>query len=229
MVRRTPLPPPAQAFPPSAPTGPTTDLSDADELFDPDFGLLPAPVSAPVRSARTLLLPRLLVAPARTTRVLTPKRPRSPWLAMPALVLLMLLAAFLGWVSAEPFWLSVGHGASGTVTVRTNGSVCWGSFTSAEFTVSTVEIAGLAGGGCRPGSAHPARMVSAGATGAYVASDRGLLLRWGVGFAAVLACGFALAWVLGAYRFSGWRRLIATAASLGTPYAVVAAFVIAAY
>jgi hypothetical protein len=228
-VRRTPLPPPAHAFPSSAATDPTADLSDTDELFDPDFGLLPVPISAPVRSARTLLLPRLLVAPARSTGVVTPKRPRSPWLAMPALVLLILLAAFLGWVSAEPFWLSVGHGASGTVTVRINDSVCRGSFTSAEFTVSTVEIAGLAGGGCRPGAVLPARMVSAGGAGAYVASDRGLLLRWGVGFAAVLACGCALAWVLGAHRFSGWRRLIATAASLATPYAVVAVLVIAAY
>jgi hypothetical protein len=228
MLRRTPLPPPVDAFP--APPVPAEAQPEPDEPDEADFGFLDLATApaAPVPSIPTRLIPR----PTLTTLPPVqrqPKPPRSPWLAMPGLVVLMLLAAFLGWVSAEPFWLSLGHGQAGTVTVLSSGSVCQGSFTTTDFTVSTVDISGLAGGGCRVGAVHPARMVSAAGTQAYVASDRGLLLRWGIGFALVLACGFALAWVLGAFRFTGGRRLVVILASLAAPYAVVLALVISFY
>jgi hypothetical protein len=223
MLRRTPLPPPVDAFP--AAPAPVEAPAGPDGLDEPEFlDLAPAPV----RSTSARLIPRLTLTMPRPVQR-SPKRPRSRWLAMPGLVVLMLLAAFLGWVSAEPFWLSLGHGEAGTVTVLSSGSVCQGSFTAADFTVSTVDIAGLSGGGCRVGAVHPARMVSAAGTQAYVASDRGLVLRWGIGFALVLVCGFALAWVLGAYRLTGGRRLIAIATSLAAPYAVVVALVISSY
>jgi hypothetical protein len=141
----------------------------------------------------------------------------------------MLVTGFHGWVSAEPFWLAVGHGDSGTVTVTSSDGGCQGTFTATAFKMSTVDIVGLADGGCRVGARHPARMVSAGGTAAYVASGRGLLLRWGVGFALVLACGFVIAWVLGAFRFVGWRRSVAVLTSLAAPFALVAALLIAAY
>jgi hypothetical protein len=236
MLRRTPLPPPVDAFPvePSAVQSPVETRPEPDQLDELDkadlgaLGLLPQPVARPSLRPR-LSARRPLARPRPAPVVRLSKKPRSPWLAMPGLVVLMTLAAFLGWVSAEPFWLSVGHGEPGTVTVLSSGSVCQGSFQAAAFTVSTVDIDGLAGGGCRVGAAHPARMVSATGARAYVASDRGLVLRWGIGFALVLACGFALAWVLGAYRFTGRRRRLAILTSLAAPYVVVVALLIAAY
>jgi hypothetical protein len=145
---------------------------------------------------------------------------------VPGLLLLVLAATFVGWVSAEPLWLSVGHGQAGTVRVIAADQPCRGTF-QASGGVSSVEIAGLAT--CAVGSAHPARMASTHAQYAYVDTDRGLLLRSLAGVVAILVCGLLLAWVSGAFRFAGWRRLVAILASFGAPLGILAGFLALAY
>jgi hypothetical protein len=65
--------------------------------------------------------------PADGRRGQPPRRkPRAPHRAGPGLIALITLgfvAAFFSWVSAEPFWLAVGHGDPGVATVeRCSGS-----------------------------------------------------------------------------------------------------------
>jgi hypothetical protein len=52
-----------------------------------------------------------------------------------------LAGAFFAWVSAEPFWLSVGHGTSGTAAVVASADGCRATFVGSGFTRSTVELA----------------------------------------------------------------------------------------
>jgi hypothetical protein len=244
MMRLSPLPPPAVTH--GDPAG-STDAGDLDAV-DADAGVVAAgTVASDVDASDPDLDPDNLTAagsgrplprqrvphrspiPGRAAR--SPGNSRTPWLAVPAVLLLVLLASFFGWVSAEPFWLSVGHGRSGTVTVLAAQSTCRGSFAATEstFVLSTVDIIGLAADDCRPGVALAARMVSPDATHAYAVDSGGLALRWGVGFGLVLLCGVAIARITGAFRFAGWRRLVATVASIVAPFAIVATQLALAY
>jgi hypothetical protein len=142
-------------------------------------------------------------------------------------VVLGLAGAFFAWVSAEPFWLSVGHGEAGTAVVVASAGGCRATFVGTTFRKSTVELAGAPG--CAVGASMPARMVSADAGRAYAASGPGLVLRWAVGYALVLLCGLLVARVVGVRSHRGWARAGAVAASLGASLAVTAALLAAAY
>ncbi|MGH8793236.1 MAG: hypothetical protein ACRDXX_11390 [Stackebrandtia sp.] len=149
--------------------------------------------------------------------------PRSKWVAFPGLVLLALAAAFFCWASAEPFWLSTGHGVSGTVSVTTcdSGGLsqrCLGQFTPAGGgdTMFGVRVAGDPEVE-RDGAQLDGQVVSERAGTAYVADDAGLRLRAAAGLAMVLACGLGVAFVTGAWRWRGRDRLAAVSLSLGAP------------
>ena len=163
---------------------------------------------------------------------------RLPLSAHVSLVSLGLVAAFFGWVSAEPFWLAVGHGDRGyaTTTQCTSSGVtqrCAGRFAAADgrYTVSGVVLLGVEPAGRAPGSTAPARMVSPDSRQAYLGSTGPLLhLRWVLGFALVLLCGYTVAGLTGARRLENGRaRRGAVLLSLAGPLALLAGFLIAAY
>ncbi|HET8685005.1 MAG TPA: hypothetical protein VFM54_24495 [Micromonosporaceae bacterium] len=157
-------------------------------------------------------------------------RRRSVAGGLTALVVLALLAAFFGWLSAEPLWLAVGHFDDGTATVTTCTGTgvsqrCTASFTTTDraVTVERVAMLGAAPAERRAGAAVPARMVSAdrcgadpGSCRAYAAAHPGLHLRWVLGLLIVLCCGLGIAWATGATRLDRGRRT-AVAASLTAP------------
>jgi hypothetical protein len=163
---------------------------------------------------------------------------RKPAPALFALIALALLATFFAWVSAEPFWLAVGHGAPGyatTTTCRGAGVTqrCAGRFEAADgsFVVTRVTLLGVADDKRVAGAVTPARMVSPGSHTAYLGST-GLLvhLRWMLGFALVLICGYAIASLTGARRLDDARsRRLTVLASLAAPLVLLAGFLFAAY
>ena len=155
-----------------------------------------------------------------------------------SLVTLGLIAAFFGWVSAEPFWLAAGHGDQGVATVtRCVGSGvtqrCAGQFTTRDgrFTITQVTLLGVPPAQREPGATAPARMVSRDSRQAYLGATGTLLhLRWILGFALVLVCGYAIAGVTGARRLeTGRARRTAVLLSLAGPLALLSGFLIAAY
>ena len=84
------------------------------------------------------------------------KQPRRPAVGLAALLVFALLGGFFGWVSADPFWLSVGHAERGTATVsRCAGSGltarCVGTFRSPSFARDRVAITALPRQAQRPG------------------------------------------------------------------------------
>jgi hypothetical protein len=174
--------------------------------------------------------------PARPVR----REPRSPRRAAPGLlglIALGLIAAFFSWVSAEPFWLAVGHGDRGTATVaQCVGSGvtqrCTGSFTAADgrYGVRTVRLLGVDPAARTPGSTRAARMVDSHSRQAYV-GDTGLLLhlRWVLGFVLVLLCGLGIAGLTGTRQLETVRaRRTALVMSLAGPLILLAGFLLAA-
>jgi hypothetical protein len=159
------------------------------------------------------------------------KPPRGPWLGLPCLVVLTLAAAFLAWVSAEPFWLAVGHGHVGTATALAPAAAggCRASFTASggTFHVSKVDLAGTRV--CTEGTTMVARMVSDRSAHAYVTTRSGLRLRWTVGFGLVLLCGLGIMWSSGALRLRGWRRTTSVGLSFAGPVAIALFLVAVAY
>jgi hypothetical protein len=163
------------------------------------------------------------------------RRPARPLFA---LITLALLATFFAWVSAEPFWLVVGHGAPGyatTTACRGSGVAqrCAGRFDAADgsFAVARVTLLGVADDKRAAGAVAPARMVSAGSRTAYL-GDAGLLvhLRWLLGFVLVLVCGYGIAGLTGARRLDEARaRRLMILASLAAPVILLAGFLFAAY
>jgi hypothetical protein len=122
-----------------------------------------------------------------------------------------LATAFFGWTSAEPFWLSVGHGVTGTATVSATCSAHRHCATfvseSGSETLGKVTLLGTDAG--RAGTTLPARMVSTHSSAAYPGTRNALYLRWVPGLGMVLLCGLGLAWTTGAFRIPGRRaRLI---------------------
>jgi hypothetical protein len=173
------------------------------------------------------------VAPRRR-----PRSPRRPASGLFGLVALGLVAAFFAWVSAEPFWLAVGHGDHGTATVArcTGDGVtqrCAGQFQAAgnEYAVAKVTLLGVQPGRRSPGAISPARMVSPASRQAYV-GEAGLLvqLRWVLGFVLVLICGLGIAGLTGARRLETVRaRRGALIMSLTGPLLLLAGFLCVAY
>ncbi len=167
------------------------------------------------------------------------RRPSGrPVSAQLSLVALGLVAAFFAWVSAEPFWLAVGHGDQGyATTTRCIGDGvtqrCAGQFTDAggTYTMTQVRLLGVEGSARQPGAVTPARMVNPDSLRAYVAGTGPLLqLRWMLGFALVLLCGYAISGVTKARRLETARaRRVAVLLSLAGPLALLAGFLAAAY
>jgi hypothetical protein len=167
----------------------------------------------------------------------TPRMPRRTGSGLFGLVALGLIATFFSWVSAEPFWLAVGHGDKGTATVaRCIGSGvtqrCTGSFAAADgtFAVRSVTVLGLDVAHSVPGSTAAARMVNQQSRQAYV-GNTGLLvhLRWVLGFVLVLLCGVGIAGLTGTRRLETVRaRRTALLISLAGPVVLLAGFLVAA-
>jgi hypothetical protein len=163
---------------------------------------------------------------------------RQPVGALLALVVLSLVSAFFAWVSAEPFWLAVGHGERGyaTTTQCTGSGVgqrCVGRFAAADggFTVARVTLLGVGPGERVAGTVSPARMVSRDSHRSYLGDTSPLLqLRWLLGFSLVLFCGYVIAGVTGARRLeTGRARRGAVLASLAGPLLLLGGFLIAAW
>ncbi|MEU4423947.1 hypothetical protein AB0F81_25225 [Actinoplanes sp. NPDC024001] len=227
---------------------------DDDERNRPTVALAPhrPPAAAPGSEARLERMenhPFWLSEEERATRAAADlaarrasrrRRPpaRNPASALLALVTLSLMAAFFGWVSAEPFWLAVGHGEEGyATTTRCHGSGltqrCTGRFATRDeqFTVARVTLLGISGDGRHAGAVTPARMVSPGSDQAYAAPAGVLLhLRWALGFLLVLVCGYGIAEATGARRLESRRaRRRAVLGSVAGPLLLLAGFLIAAY
>lgn len=154
------------------------------------------------------------------------KPPRHPLVVLPMLILLTGVAAFFSWVSAEPLWLYAGHQVSGTVTVEechAEGFAprCEGRFVpdAGGDTQPVLRISGDTGAE-RAGETVTGRVVSPRATSVYIGDELGLLLRWSIGLAVVIAVGFAIAWVAGAWRFTGRLRAGAVGLSLAGPLVI---------
>ena len=202
----------------------TAALLETSPFWQAEAGGTIAAAPAPVRPA----------TPPRQKR----RDPRRPGSGLPALLALGLIATFFSWVSAEPFWLAVGHGHAGTATVTqcTGSGVsqrCAGSFTpvGGETVVRGVALLGVEPGQRATGTAAEARMVSAGSRQAYV-GDTGLLmhLRWTLGFLLVLLCGLGIAGLTGAGRLETARaRRTARLMSLGGPLLLLGGFLFVTY
>jgi hypothetical protein len=184
----------------------------------------PGPTGPPPIAARPVR--ELPAAPLRAVRpvrkpqpVRRPRATRHPLLGLAALLLLGLLATFFAWSSAEPLWLSLGHGTPGTATVadcRVRGLPhrC-ADFAAKDGGFVAEKVTLLGTGPLQPGTTVPARMVSATGTAAYADSP---LPRWIPDLLAVLLCGFGIAWLTGAYRLPGTRaRVAALVLSLAGP------------
>ncbi|GHJ50381.1 hypothetical protein Cs7R123_77230 [Catellatospora sp. TT07R-123] len=170
--------------------------------------------------------------PKRPVRA--PKRPRRLGVALPLLVLLALAGGFFSWVSAEPMWLSLGHGRTGTLTITACSGEgffqsCVGEFSSAGFTAADIDVYGPPGQS--EGLSAPARMVGPHSTRAYVASGTGgLYLRWLVGLAAILLCSVGIVFATGALRLPDRRdRLAAVGLSFAGPLLVSIGFLAATF
>ncbi|MBT8227410.1 MAG: hypothetical protein HKP61_13510, partial [Dactylosporangium sp.] len=162
--------------------------------------------------------------PRRRTR-----QPRRPGIGLPATVCLALLAAFFAWVTAEPFWLAVGHSQPGiaTATHCTGSGLprrCLATFTDIDggIIAEHVPLIGATPAERQVGAAFAARMVNDQGRAAYLDGRRGLRLGWLVGLALILGCGVALGWVSGAARLATRRaKVLGFLASLAAPLALL--------
>jgi hypothetical protein len=149
-----------------------------------------------------------------------------------------LVAAFFAWVSAEPFWLAVGHGDRGSATVeRCTGSGvgqrCTGRFVAANgaYRVDQLALFGVEPGQRATGAVSAARMVSSDSRQAYVGGTGVLMhLRWALSFVLVLLCGLGIAGLTGARRLdSAPARRGALLFSLAGPLALLCGFLYVAF
>jgi hypothetical protein len=214
------------------PPAPVELVSEADLLastVDENVRVAPVPtpaVPAPRRPAGARPAPRPVRAPARRRH-----RGAKPLVAVPALLVLLVVGTFVAGLSAEPFWLAIGHGHDGTATVVSDGVRCRATFVAADgtFTTSTVDLVNTDTAGCVVGAAVPASMVSAGAARAFAADAVGLRLRWLVGAGLLLLLGLLIAWATGAVRFRGWRWVAAVGASVAAPWMIAATVLATTY
>jgi hypothetical protein len=164
--------------------------------------------------------------------------PRRPAPGLAGLLVLGLVAAFFAWVSAEPFWLAIGHGQNGvaTVTQCTGGGLtqrCTGQFRAngGKYAATSVTLLGVTPSRRMPGVSSPARMVSSTSRQAYVGQAGWLIqLRWVLGFLLVLLSGLGIARLTGARRLENARaRRGGLLMSLTGPALLLAGFLYVAY
>jgi hypothetical protein len=182
--------------------------------------------------------PRGLMAAERPRTVRKPPPElRDPRRGLAALVLLALLATFFAWVTAEPIWLAVGRGVSGTATVTacTGSGVaqrCHGDFTAADggFTTEAIRLLGVPAGSNADGSQLAARMVGPDSRSAYAGTGAVIHLRWALGLIFLLACGVGIVWATGALRLEDRRsRRRAAIAGLAAPLLLTIGFLAATF
>jgi hypothetical protein len=223
---------PADGRPATNRAGPVPAREDGFPLW-PDAGQAPAPAAEPKPPAGSApwpapqLRPGQMASsrrpPVRIGRRATRQQLRPPALGLALLLLFALLSGFFGWVSADPFWLSVGHAETGTARVTKCagsglGARCVGTFTGARFSRDRVALGALPPASHRPGVTVPARMVSSKGRIAYVGNPAALHIRWVLGFVLVALCGVGIAWATGAGRLSPKQaRLGGYATSIGAP------------
>ncbi|WDZ86721.1 hypothetical protein PVK37_10140 [Micromonospora cathayae] len=222
---------------PPRPGVPADDGPDADE---DDFWL---PIEE-VHWDGTPIRTELAAPDAPSTRWAWPRRrprtratrQRDPRSGLPALLGLSLLVAFFAWVSAEPFWLAVGHGTAGTVVVDCTGSGltqrCRGTFTAGDggFLAHGVRVSGVTAEQRQARTALAARMTGPDGAAAYVDTGGGRHLRWLLGFALMLACASGITRVTGTAGLADPRsRRWATLAAWTAPLLVALGFLAAAF
>ncbi|WBB77575.1 hypothetical protein O7606_14925 [Micromonospora sp. WMMD882] len=164
-------------------------------------------------------------------------RQRAPLPGLAALLGLSLLTAFFAWVSAEPFWLAVGHGVTGTVVLDEcagDGLTqrCRGVFVAdhGRFVAHGVRVSGVDSERRAPGTPSPARMTGPHGATAYVGSGGGGHLRWLLGFGLVLACAAGVRRATGTAGLTDRRaRRWATAVAFAAPLALLLGFLVAAF
>ncbi|MBA3488993.1 MAG: hypothetical protein H0T78_05500 [Longispora sp.] len=158
---------------------------------------------------------------APRARIKPPKDMRRPAVGLALMTVFSLLAVFFSWVSADPFWLAVGHGDTGTLTITqcTTGmtDTCEGKFSGSGIDTTDVTATGITGSGKKAGDQLTAQMVSGSSRTAYAGDSAGLHLRWLTGFALVVLCGFGVVWGTGAMRLERKNRLESVALSFGIP------------
>lgn len=163
-----------------------------------------------------------------------PKQPRRLSVALPFVILFGLLSAFFSWVSAEPLWLAVGHGQTGTATVtRCVGDGvtrrCLGDFATEDYSVVRITLLGLTDADTTVGKTVTAQMVSERSQRAY-AGGGGFMLRWLPGLTLVMLCGLAIVMVTGIWRLGDRReRWAAVGVSMAAPLLVTVGFLAAAF
>jgi hypothetical protein len=148
-----------------------------------------------------------------------PPGTRSPAAGLLGLIIAGLLAAFFGWVSAEPAWLTLGHGSRAVATVTSCtgqgiGRQCRANVTGAELELTGVRVVGAQ---VRAGDTVPVRVVGAASRVGYAGGSRALTLRALLGLLLVLACGAGAAWASGAGRLPRPGRLVAVPVSAALP------------
>ncbi|SCL27047.1 hypothetical protein GA0070616_3424 [Micromonospora nigra] len=175
-------------------------------------------------------LPRR-VRPRRATH------PPEPVRGLAALLALSLAGAFFSWVSAEPFWIAVGHARPGTVVVLdcSGGGLtqrCRGIFRAADdgFLAHGVRVSGVPGDRAVPGARLAARMTGPDGGTAYADDGAGAHLRWLLGLLAVVGCGVGVARATGATRLPDPRhRRWAVGVAVTAPLLITAGFLAAAW
>jgi hypothetical protein len=148
-------------------------------------------------------------------------------IGLPLAIGLALVGVFFAWVSADPFWLSMGRGDAGTVTVtgchpRGVGDRCVGRFVADNraFTASEVFVSSLAPAARHRGANVPAKMLDKRSGWAYAGTERALHLRWLAGLGMVLLVGIGVGIATGVHRLraEGARKVaLLWAVSLGGP------------
>jgi len=144
---------------------------------------------------------------------------RSPAVGLLGLIVAGLLAAFFGWVSAEPAWLTLGHGSRAVATVTSCTGQGIGRQCRANVTGAGLDLAGVrvVGAQVRAGDTLPVRVVGPASRVGYAGGSGALTLRALLGLVLVLACGRGAAWASGAARLPRPGRLVAVPVSAALP------------
>ncbi|HCT75009.1 MAG TPA: hypothetical protein DGG94_08870 [Micromonosporaceae bacterium] len=199
--------------------GETTDASIAEPIVGP----VEEKFSLPAQEVpRDLWLPK-----TEPRKAAPPTRKRPPKLSytLSFVILFALLSAFFSWVSAEPLWLAIGHGQTGTATVtRCVGSGltqrCIGELGGTRVTLLGVTDA-------TTGTKIEVQRVNEQSHRAYAG---GLFLRWLVGLIMVMACGLGIALVTGVRQMVDRReRFAAFGTSIAAPLLVTIGFLAATF
>ena len=215
--------------------------AESDGMWSsPELAELAGPadeVWAPVRLSRSHRRHR----PTRHAAKRSARRTRRQTLpvrtALSALIALALAGTFFAWVSAEPIWLAVGRGDTGTAMVTScvgDGLTqrCQGSFMAKDGTYTTegVRLLGVTEAQAIPGTQVQAKMVHSGSERAYLGDQTVMTLRWLLGLVLVLLSGVGIVFATGALRLENRRsRRIAALCGLTAPLLVTIGFLAATF